>query len=454
MKGDLVNNIEGRVPPCAVDAEESILTSILIDGESIIDVVDILTADDFYKPSHVKIFQAMSELFSESESIDIITCANKLKTNDSLESIGGASYLSYLMDSVPLSTNLVRHSEIVKEKSHLRKMIQVCSGVVNECMESKESARDIIDKAESSIYDISSSNVKPSFYDAKSLLLKNIQTIEERQNSNSELVGLSTGFTQIDYLTSGLQKTDLIILAARPSMGKTALALNIARNVAVMEEKMVAIFSLEMGAEQLSMRLLQSESRINGDKIKQGNLNADEWEYISNAANIIGQAKIKIDDAPNISSMELKAKLRRILSSSKAELGLIIVDYIQLMKSTIKAGERRDLEIGEITRSLKGIAKDMDVPVIGLSQLNRALEQRADKRPVMSDLRESGAIEQDADIIAFIYRDEVYNKDPNNPNKGGAEIIIAKNRNGATGVANLSFVGKYTRFENREMYRT
>ena len=270
--------------------------------------------------------------------------------------------------------------------------------------------------------------------------------MEERQNSGSDFTGLPTGYTQVDKLTSGLQKTDLIILAARPSMGKTAFALNLARNVAVLEEKLVAIFSLEMGCEQLSMRLLTAEARINSEKLKSGTISSEDWERVTEAAGVISQAPLYIDDTPNISVMEIRAKCRRLRADK--ELGLVIVDYLQLMRGSGTTGDRRDLEIAEISRSLKGLAKEMNIPVIALSQLNRMLEQRAEKRPLLSDLRESGSLEQDADIVAFIYRDEVYNKEENNPNKGKAEIIIAKNRNGAVGKAHLTFIGKYTRFEN------
>ncbi|MCG8470886.1 MAG: replicative DNA helicase [Desulfobacterales bacterium] len=436
----------GKLPPHALEAEESILTSILIDNDTLVDVIEMLTPKDFYKPAHEKIFESMAELFARSEPVDIVTCANRLKEKGQLESIGGSAYLSHLVDRIPISVNAEKHAEIIRSKSSLRRMIETCSRIVNDCMEEQGAVEEIIDTAESSIYEISNSKIKPSFSRINDLIEHNINTLEERQNNNSEFTGTPTGYTQVDKLTSGLQKTDLIILAARPSMGKTAFVLNVARNVAVMEEKLVAIFSLEMGSEQLSMRLLTAEARVNSERLKSGTIGAEDWERVTEAASVISQAPMYIDDTPNVSVMEIRAKCRRL--KADRELGLIVVDYLQLMRGSGNTGDRRDLEIAEISRSLKGLAKEMDVPVIALSQLNRMLEQRAEKRPLLSDLRESGSLEQDADIVAFIYRDEVYNKEENNPNKGKAEIIVAKNRNGAVGTAHLTFIGKYTRFEN------
>lgn len=438
--------VRAKLPPHALDAEESILSSILIDNDTLVDVIEMLTPRDFYKPAHEKIYESMAELFARSEPVDIVTLANRLKEKGQLEEVGGAAYLSHLVDRVPISVNAVKHAEIIRDKASLRRMIETCSQIINDCMEEQGAVESIIDTAEGSIYEISNSKIKPSFSHINDLINNNITTLEERQNSGSDFTGIPTGYTQVDKLTSGLQKTDLIILAARPSMGKTAFVLNLARNVAVLEEKLVAIFSLEMGCEQLSMRLLTAEARVNSEKLKSGTIGAEDWERVTEAAGVISQAPLYIDDTPNISVMEIRAKCRRL--KADRELGLIIVDYLQLMRGSGTTGDRRDLEIAEISRSLKGLAKEMDVPVIALSQLNRMLEQRAEKRPLLSDLRESGSLEQDADIVAFIYRDEVYNKDENSPNKGKAEIIVAKNRNGAVGTAHLTFIGKYTRFEN------
>jgi len=435
----------GKLPPHAMDAEESILSSILIDNDTLMDVIEVINSKDFYKPAHEKIFESITDLFAQSEPVDIVTLANRLKEKGQLEKVGGAAYLSHMVDRVPISVNAVKHAEIIRDKASLRRMIEACSKIINDCMEEQGAMESIIDTAESSIYEISNSKIKPSFSRISDLIDRNITILEERQGSDNEFTGITTGYNQVDKLTFGLQKSDLIILAARPSMGKTAFALNVARNAAVLEDKLVAIFSLEMASEQLSERLLTAEARINGSKLKSGTIDNYDWERVTEAASVISQAPIYIDDTPNVSVMEIRAKLRRLKSDK--ELGLVIVDYLQLMRGS-GANTERHLEISEISRSLKGLAKEMNVPVIALSQLNRMLEQRADKRPLPSDLRESGSLEQDADIIAFIYRDEVYNKDENNPNKGKAEIIVAKNRNGATGTAHLTFIGKYTRFEN------
>jgi replicative DNA helicase len=352
------------------------------------------------------------------------------------------------VDTVPLATHAQHYAKIIHEKASLRRLIENANAIINRCFEDQGETDEIIDFAESSIFKISESKARKAFSPISELITESIDQLEERQGKNSLITGLSTGFYQLDSLTSGLQKSDLIILAARPSMGKTAFALNLARNVAVKENIPVAIFSLEMSKEQLSMRLLTSEARIDSNRLKGGMISNDDWSAITNAADVISQAPVFIDDSANITAMEIRAKSRK-LKMDKG-LGLIIVDYLQLMKGPSK-GDRRDLEIAEISRAMKGLAKELDIPVVALSQLNRMLEQRAEKRPLLSDLRESGALEQDADIVAFIYRDEVYNKDESNPNKGKAELIIAKNRNGAVGTAHFTFIGAYTRFETAAM---
>ncbi len=434
-----------KLPPHSIDAEESILSAILIDNETLIDIVEILTPDDFYKPAHMLIYKAMIDLFTKSEPVDIITVLNSLKEGGKLETIGGAAYLSRLVDTVPVTVNAQYHAKIIHNKATLRRLIEKSSEIIHKCYEDSGEVEQTIDFAQHSIFGIADDKLKPSFSHLSELINININTLEERQNNNSEFTGIPSGYSQFDRLTSGLQGSDLIILAARPSMGKTAFALNVARNVAVDENKLVAVFSLEMAKEQLSMRLLTSEARINSDRLKNGTIGERDWERVADAAGIISEAPIYIDDTPNITVMEIRAKARRLKMDN--DLALIVIDYLQLMRGP-SMGDRRDLEIAEISRSLKALAKELKIPVVALSQLNRMLEQRADKRPLMSDLRESGAIEQDADIIAFIYRDEVYNKDENNPNKGKTELIVAKNRNGAVGTAHLTFIGKYTRFEN------
>ena len=324
-------------------------------------------------------------------------------------------------------------------------MIKRADNIIKRCFEDTGNVEEVIDFSEKSIFEIAENKINPAFFPLSKIVDDNITTLEERQGKKTMVTGVPTGFSRFDYLTSGLQKSDLLILAGRPSMGKTALALNIARNVAVEENISTAIFSLEMSKEQLSMRLLCAEARIDSSRLRGGFLNKDDWANLTNAAGVLSGAPIFIDDSPDISTMSIRAKARRLKMDKN--IGLIIIDYIQLMKGS-STSERRDLEISEISRSLKSLAKEIDLPVLALSQLNRKLEERSDKRPQLSDLRESGALEQDADVVAFIYRDEVYNKDENNPNKGKAEIIIAKQRNGPIGVAPLTFINTYTRFEN------
>jgi replicative DNA helicase len=434
-----------KTPPQDIDAEESILSAIFINNDSLHDVIEILEPDDFYRGAHKKIFQAIIELAHKDEPADLVTVANRLKEKDELESIGGAAYLASISDTAPVAINAIHYAGIIKGKSSLRQLITASSGIVERCLQDKGDFEDIMDYAESSIFNISEKKTKGAFQTLGDLINLNIDKLEEQQGKDGGLSGLSTGYPRLNKITSGLQGSDLIILAARPSMGKTALALNIARNVAVEERKPVAVFSLEMSNEQLSMRLLTSEARIDSNRLRTGFISQEDWQNATDAAGILNDLPIFIDDTPNISPMEVRTKARKLYQKHN-ELGVIIIDYLQLMRAPFKS-DRRDLEIAAISSSLKALAKELNVPVIALSQLNRMLEQRADKRPMMSDLRESGALEQDADIVAFIYRDEVYNKEPDNPKKGTAEIIVSKNRNGAIGTAHMIFQGQYTRFD-------
>lgn len=436
-----------RVPPRNIEAEESLISAILIDNNVLLDVIEILSPEDFYRTAHQKIFSAIIDLFSRSEPVDLVTVADRLKAHNELEEIGGASYLAHLFDS-PLAVNPIHYSKIIRDKAALRRLIQKSTIIINRCFEEQGNVDEVIDFAEKCVFEISEEKIKQSFFQMRQLIESNIDTLEERQGSQAAFTGIPTGYSQIDTMTAGLQNSDLIILAARPSMGKTAFALNIAGNIALKEGIPVAIFSLEMSKEQLSMRLLSSEARIDSSRVRNGFLTPDDWQRLTDSASVLSEAPIFIDDSSNISATEIRAKARRL--KMEKNLGLIIIDYLQLMKAG-SSMDRRDLEIAEISRSLKGLAKELDIPVIALSQLNRMLEQRSDKRPVLSDLRESGALEQDADIVAFIYRDEVYNKEEDNPSKGKAEIIIAKHRNGPVGVATLTFLGAYTRFENMAM---
>jgi replicative DNA helicase len=435
-----------QLPPQNIEAEESLLSAILIDNQTLYEIVDIITAEDFYKTAHQKIFMAVAELFSAGEPVDLVTLSNKLKNRGDLEAVGGAVYLAQLVDSIPLAVNAPHYARIIRDNSCLRKLIEKANLIMRKCMASRGPVDDLIDEAESAIFEIAENKIQPAFSHIRDIIDDNFDVLEERQNNKTLVTGVATGYRYLDTLTSGFQNSDLIILAARPSMGKTALALNLARNAAVDSEIPVAIFSLEMSKEQLSMRMLCAEARVDSSRLRSGFLNRDDWTKLTDAAGVLSKAPLFIDDSPDITVMSIRAKARRL--KKEQNIGLLFIDYLQLMKGNASA-ERRDLEISEISRSLKGLAKELSLPIIALSQLNRKLEERSDKRPQLSDLRESGALEQDADIVAFIYRDEVYNKDENSPNKGKAELIVSKQRNGPTGVVHLTFLNACTRFEDQ-----
>ncbi len=434
-----------NLPPQSLEAEESILSAILVDNDTLLEVLEILSPEDFYRSAHQKIFSAISELFSRNEPVDLVTLTNILREHDRLEEIGGAAYLANLVDTVPLAVNAQYYAKIVYDKACLRRLIEKSNSIAKRCFEDRGDVDGVIDFAESSIFEISENKIRPTFYPIGKIIESNIDVLEERQGNRALVTGVATGFTKLDELTAGFQKSDLVILAGRPGMGKTALALNIAKNAAVDANIPVAIFSLEMSKEQLSLRMLSSEARIDSSRLRRGFISQDDWINITDSAGVLSQAPIFIDDSPNITALEIRAKSRRL--KMEKDIGLIIIDYLQLMKSRASA-ERRDLEISEISRSLKALAKELDLPVVALSQLNRKLEERSDKRPQLADLRESGALEQDADVVAFLYRDELYNRDENNPNKGKAELIVSKQRNGPTGFTILTFLDTYTRFEN------
>jgi replicative DNA helicase len=445
-KKTITDPLLNKTPPQDISAEESILSGIFVSNDSLHDIVSILSSEDFYKNSHQKIYQAILDLAAKNEPADLITVVNRLKEKGELEHVGGPGYLALIADAAPVAGNVIYYANIIKGKASLRRLINASSQIIEKCMQDRGDFDDILDFAEASIFNIASKKKNTNFRSLSELINLNIDKLEAQQGNTGGLAGLSTGYKRLDKITSGLQKSDLIILAARPSMGKTALALNIVRNVAFLQQKPVGVFSLEMSKEQLSMRLLTSEARIDSNRLKTGFISPEDWQEVTNAAGILNELPIFIDDTPNITAMEIRTKARKLYQKHN-ELGLIVVDYLQLMKPPFRE-ERRDLEIAEISRSLKALAKELDVPILALSQLNRMLEQRANKRPMLQDLRESGALEQDADIVAFIYRDEVYNKEPDNPNKGNAEIIVEKNRNGATGTAFMHFLGQYTRFED------
>ena len=433
-----------EVPPQNIEAEESLLSRILVESKALLDVVEILAPADFYRTSHQKIFAAMTDLFNRNEPIDAVTVANHLKESGQLEQVGGAAYLARLLD-VPPAVDAPHYAGIIHDKAVLRRLIEKSNAIAKRCFLEQGNADDIVDYAEASIFEVTEKKARQAFYPLSKLIDGNIDFLEEKQKNKSLVTGVPTGFTQLDHLTSGLQNSDLIILAGRPSMGKTALALNIARNAAVDGGVPVAIFSLEMSKEQLSLRMLCAEASIDSSRLRSGFFSMEDWERVTDAAGVLSAAPIFIDDSASLSAMDVRAKARRL--KMEKNIGLIIIDYLQLMQGRAGA-ERRDLEISEISRGMKALAKEISLPVIALSQLNRMLEQRTDKRPRLSDLRESGALEQDADVVAFIYRDEVYNKEETNPRKGIAEVILAKQRNGPTGDALLTFLAAYTRFEN------
>ncbi|MBW2035968.1 MAG: replicative DNA helicase [Deltaproteobacteria bacterium] len=434
-----------KVPPQNIEAEQSILSAILIDNKVLPEVLEILSREDFYRESHRKIFQAMIELFEQNEPADLVTLSNFLREKGQLESVGGASYLAELVDTVPMAANVSHYARIVQEKATLRRLIEKAASITSRCFADKGDVDDVLDFAQRSIFAISENKIKPSFYALSDILTETYASVQKAYDNKVLVTGVPTGYRGLDEKTSGLQPGELIVIAGRPSMGKTALALNIARNAAVETGIPAAIFSLEMSKEQLAFRMLSAEARIDASRMRGGFLSETDLARIIRAAGALSDIPIYIDDSPTISALEIRAKARRM--KMEKGLGLIIIDYLQLMKGRSSA-ERRELEISEISRSLKALAKEVDVALVALSQLNRKVEDRSNKRPVLSDLRESGAIEQDADVIIFIYRDEVYNRDENNPNKGIAELLLAKQRNGPTGTVKLAFLERYTRFED------
>jgi replicative DNA helicase len=407
--------------------------------------LEILSDQDFYREAHRKIFKAMVELFERNEPADLVTLTNLLKERGQLGSLGGASYLAELVDTVPMAVNAAHYAKIVQEKASLRRLIEQAASITTRCFEDKGDVEEILDFAERSIFDISENKIKPSFYVLGDILTDTYKAVEEAYENKVLVTGVPTGFRGLDEKTSGLQPGDLIVIAGRPSMGKTALALNIARNASLETGEPAAIFSLEMSKEQLSLRMLSAEARIDSSRMRGGFLSERDLARINRAAGALYDIPIYIDDSPAISALEIRAKTRRMKMDKG--VGLVVIDYLQLMRGRASA-ERRDLEISEISRSLKALAKELNLPVVALSQLNRKVEDRTNKRPVLSDLRESGAIEQDADVILFIYRDEVYHKEEDNPNKGIAELILAKQRNGPIGAVRLAFLETYTRFED------
>jgi len=434
-----------KIPPQNLDAESSVLGGILLENDAINIVVETLRPEDFYRESHRRIMRAMIEITDRSEPVDLITLSEYLKSKSELESVGGTAYLASLADFVPTAANIAYYVRIVREKAILRNLISTATEIATRGYDEQGNVDEFLDTAEKVIFDISEKKVKQSFVAVGDMITDTLKTIDKLYQRKEMVTGVPTGYEDLDKITAGLQPSDLIIVAGRPGMGKTAFALNIATNAAYAGIG-AAVFSLEMGKEQLVLRMLCSEARVNSSKVRSGYLGERDFPQLAKAAGRLHEAPIYIDDTPAISVLELRAKARRLLRDRSKKVGLIVVDYLQLMRGMGQANNREQ-EISEISRSLKALAKELHVPVIALSQLNRRVEDRSERRPQMSDLRESGAIEQDADVIMFIYRDEVYNKN-NDDVKGKAEVIIAKQRNGPTGSIELTFLAEYTRFEN------
>ena len=442
------NRIEQlRVPPQSVEAEQAVLGGLMLDPTAFDKVADQLNEDDFYRRDHQSIYRAIRELVEKSKPCDAVTVGEWFESQGLAELVAGGAYLVELAASTPSAANIKAYAEIVRDKAVQRKLIDVGTGIVNDGFQPEgRDSTELLAKAEQEVFAIAESHSrgKQDFTPVRKALIDAFEILQVRASTGGGITGLPTGYEDFDRMTAGLQPTDLIILAARPAMGKTTFALNIAEYAALKSKKAVAVFSMEMSASQLALRMISSVGRVNATRLRTGQLEDEDWSRVSSAIQLMRDVKVFIDDTPALSPDILRAKARRL--KREHDLGLIVIDYLQLM-AVPGNNENRATEISEISRSLKGLAKELNVPVIALSQLNRSLEQRADKRPVMADLRESGAIEQDADMIVFIYRDEYYNKE-NSPDKGLAEIIIGKQRNGPTGSFKLKFFGEYTRFDN------
>ena len=444
------NSDKLRLLPQSVEAEEAVLGAILENPAALGRVVEFLKPESFYKPAHKIIYEAMLNMFRKNEPIDIVTISEYLRNREELELAGGRAYINDLAINVVTTTNIEYYAKIVQEKEIKRALINAGSEIVSMSYES-EDTDNVLDNAQKLIFNIASQKDTSDLVAIQDLVVESYEQIEQRFNNKDELVGVTTGFYDLNALTSGLQKSDLIILAARPSMGKTAFALNLAQNVALKGKKAVAIFSLEMPKQQLTKRMLCSEAEVDTQRITSGNIQPKDWEKLVDAMTRLSDAKIYIDDTSGVTATDIKAKCRRLMMEEK-NLGLIIIDYLQLMEGGGNTNDRNQ-QISQISRSLKGLARELDVPIIALSQLSRGVEQRNDKRPMLSDLRDSGAIEQDADIVMFIYRDEYYNRDDVN-NKGKAEVIIAKHRNGPVGTVELLFQSNITKFKNKTQTQT
>lgn len=441
-----------KVPPNSIQAEQAVLGGLMLDNEGWDKVAEKVSEEDFYRKEHRYIFRAISQLASKMDPFDVVTVSEMLETMGKIESVGGLAYVGMLAKDTPTAANIDSYAKIVRDRSVLRQLIHVGTTISGSAFNTEgQETSQLLENAERQVFEIAEQQQrgKSGFTPVRSLLAKAVDKIESLYEQDNPITGVSTGFTDFDEMTSGLQASDLVIVAGRPSMGKTTFAMNLAENVAIKAKKPVAVFSMEMPGDQLAMRMMSSLGRIDQHKVRTGKLDDDEWPRMTSAINLLAETQLFIDDTPALTPTEVRSRSRRLMREH-GQLGLIVLDYLQLMQSP-SSGENRVQQISDISRNLKALAKELNVPVIALSQLNRNLEQRPNKRPVMSDLRESGSIEQDADVIVFIYRDEVYNED--SPDKGVAEIIIGKQRNGPIGTSRLTFLGQYTRFENYSGYQ-
>lgn len=434
----------GKIPPHDIEAEQAIIGSMLTDKEAVIAAVEILKDTDFYREDNKTIYSAILNLYNRSEPIDIITLKAELKSMGKLEAVGGLEYIAQLPDRVPTTSNVEQYVKIVEEKSMLRSLIKVADEVITLGYDPMQEVENIIDAAEKKIFDVTQKKNQKGYASIKDILVDTFIELEKLYNQKEPITGIPTGFLDLDYKTAGLHNSDLILVAARPAMGKSAFALNIATNAAVRAKVPVAIFSLEMAKEQMTNRILCSEAMVDSNKVRTGKIEDDDWAKLAAASGELSESGIYIDDTPGISIMEIRAKCRKM--KMEKNIGLVVIDYLQLVQGSSKRGASREQEIAEISRSLKILAKEINVPVIALSQLSRAPEQRPDHRPMLSDLRESGSIEQDADIVMFLYRDDYYNED--SEKKNIAEVILAKHRSGSTGTVELLWMGNYTKFAN------
>ena len=434
----------GKVPPHDIEAEQAIIGSMLTDKDAVISAIEVLKPDDFYREDNKIIYEAILNLYNRSEPIDVITVRAELESMGKIDNVGGLEYLVELPDKVPTTANSMKYIKIVEEKSSLRKLIKTANEIIELGFNPTEDVDDIMEGAEKKIFNIMQDKDQKGYSPLKDVLVESFTKLEELYNRKQHITGVPSGFTDLDYRTAGFHGSELILIAARPAMGKTAFALNIATNAALRANVPVAVFSLEMSKEQLVNRILCSESMVDSNKIRTGKLEEDDWTKLAETIGPLSEAEMYIDDTPGINIMEIRAKCRKL--KIEKNIGLVVIDYLQLIQGSGKRNGSREQEISEISRSLKILAKEIDVPVIALSQLSRAAEQRPDHRPMLSDLRESGAIEQDADIVMFLYRDDYYN--PDTEKKGIAEVIIAKHRGGSTGTVELLWFGNYTKFVN------